>query len=64
MAEFQTHPRFQGCLIVSKNKEDPVKNESAGVVTKLFNGFSDAQGPLTPKSVMAYSRNSNIFKLL
>ena len=33
-------------------------------VTTLFNNFSDAQGQLTPKSVMESCRNSNPFKLL
>ena len=40
-----------GLLVVSKNEEDPIKNEG-GVVTTLFMNFSDAQGQLTPKSVM------------
>ena len=41
------------CLLVAcKNEEDPIKNEGARVVTTLFINFSDAQGQLTPKSVM------------
>ena len=43
-------------LVACKNKEDPIKN-GAGVVTTLFIAFSDAQGQLTPKSVMEYYRN-------
>ena len=39
-------------LLVASNEEDPIKNEEARVVTTLFINFSDAQGQLTPKSVM------------
>ena len=53
-----------GFLVVSKNEEDPIKNEGARVVTTLFIDFSDAQGQLTPKSVMESTRNSNSSKLL
>ena len=52
---------FPCCL---KNEEDPIKNEGARVVTTLFINFSDAQGKLTPKSVMEYCRNSNSSELL
>ena len=41
-----------GFLVACKNEEDSIKNEGARVVTKLFINFSDAQGQLTPKSVM------------
>ena len=51
-------------LIACMNDEDPIKNEGARVVTTLFINFSDAQGQLTPKSVMESCRNSNPFKLL
>ena len=47
-----------GLLVASKNEEDPIKNERARVVTTLFINFSDAQGQLTPKSVMESCRNS------
>ena len=40
-------------LVTCKNEDDPIKNEGARVVTLLFIVFSDAQGLLTPKSVMA-----------
>ena len=51
------------CLLVAcKNEEDPIKNEGARVVTTLFINFSDAQGQLTPKSVMESCRNSNQFQ--
>ena len=51
-------------LVACKNEEDPIKNEGARVVTTLFINFSDAQGQLTPKSVMESCLNSNTSKLL
>ena len=51
-------------LVACKNEEDSIKNEGARVVTTLFNDFSDAQGQLTPKSVMESCENSNPSKLL
>ena len=53
-----------GFLVASKNEEDPLKNEGARVVTTLFINFSDAQGELTPKSVMESCQNSNSSELL
>ena len=53
-----------GLLVACKNEEDPIKNEGARVVTTLFINFSDAQGQLTPKSVMESCRNPNPSKLL
>ena len=53
-----------GLLVACKNKEDPIKNEGARVVTTIFINFSDAQGQLTPKSVMESCRNSKPSKLL
>ena len=41
-----------GLLVACKNEEDTIKNEGARVVTTIFINFSDAQGQLTPKSVM------------
>ena len=41
-----------GLLVACKNKKEPVKSEGLRVVTTLFINFSDAQGQLTPKSVM------------
>ena len=52
-----------GFLVACKNDEDPIKDEGARVVTTLFINFSDAQGELTPKSVMESCRNSNSSKL-
>ena len=45
-------------LVACKNEEDQIKNEGARVVTTLFIDFSDAQGQLTPKSMMESCRNS------
>ena len=53
-----------GLLVACKNEEDPIKNEGARVVTTLFINFLDAQGQLTPKSVMESCRNSNSCELL
>ena len=53
-----------GLLVACKNEEDSSKNQGTRVVTTLFINFSDAQGQLTPKSVMESCRNSNISELL
>ena len=53
-----------GLLVACKNVEDPIKNEGARVVTTLFINFSDAQGQLTPKSVMESCGISNSSELL
>ena len=50
-------------LAACKNEEDPIKDDGARVVTTLFINFSDAQGQLTPKSVMESCGNSNSSKL-
>ena len=52
-----------GLLVACKNEEDPIKNEGARVVTTLFMYFFEAQGQLTPKSVIGSCRNSNSSKL-
>ena len=41
-----------GFLVACKNEEDPIKKEGARVVSSLFIDLSNAQGQLTPKSVM------------
>ena len=53
-----------GFLVACKNEEDQIQNEGARVVTTLFIDFSDAQGQLTPKSVMEYCRNSTASEFL
>ena len=47
-------------LVTCKNKEDPIKNEGARVVTTLFIDFSEAQGQLT----LNQRRNTAEFKLI
>ena len=47
-----------GLLVACKNEEDPIKNEGSRVVTTFFINFWDAQGQLTPKSVMESCRIS------
>ena len=47
-------------LVTCNNKEDPIENEGARVVTRLLIDFSNAQGQLTPKSVMELPK----FKLI
>ena len=53
-----------GLLVACKNEVDPIKNEGARVVTTLFIIYSDAQGQLTPMSLMESCRNSNSSELL
>ena len=50
-------------IVTCKNEQDPIKIEGARVVM-LFIDFSDAQGQLTPKSVMESCQNSNYSTLL
>ena len=45
-------------------EEDPIKNEGARVLTRLYDVFSDAQGQLTPKTAAEFCPNSNSSKLL
>ena len=49
-------------LVTCNNEEGPIKNEGARVVTRLFIDFSDAQGQITPKSVMESCQISNSSK--
>ena len=51
-------------LVTCKNEEDPIKNEGTRVLTSLYVDFSDAQGQLTPQSVVQSRRNANKSKLL
>ena len=53
-----------GLLVACKNEENPIKNKGARVVTTFFIIFSDAQGQLTPMSVMESCLNSISFELL
>ena len=51
-------------LVTCKYEEDPIKNEGARVLTRLYDVFSDAQGQLIPKSAAEFCPNSNSSKLL
>ena len=64
LPNFEPIQDFMGVLVACKNEAIPIKNEGARVVTTLFIDFSDAQGQLTPKSVMESCGNSNPSKLL
>ena len=50
-------------LITCKYEEDPIKNRGARVFTTLYLNFSDAQGQITPESVVVSGRNLNSSKL-
>ena len=51
-------------LLTCKNEEDPMKNEAARVLTRLYINFSDPQGQVTLQSVVEFRQNSNSSKLL
>ena len=51
-------------LVIYKYEEDPIKNEGARVLTRLYDIFSDAQGQLTPKSAAEFCPYSNSSQLL
>ena len=51
-------------LLTCKYEEDPIKNEGARVLTRLYDIFSNAQGQRTPKSAAEFCPNSNSSKLL
>ena len=59
-----SHYKSMGIFPNAKGQLTPIKNEGARVVTTLFIDFSDAQGQLTPKSVMESCQNSNPSKIL
>ena len=50
-------------LVTCKYEEDPIKNNSARVVTTLYSNFSDAQGQITLMLVSVSGRNLNSSKL-
>ena len=50
-------------FVTCKNEEDPIKIEGARVFTTLYINFSDAQGQITPASVVVSGRNLNSSKL-
>ena len=50
-------------LVICKY-EDPIINEGARVLTRLYDVCSDAQGQLTPKSAAEFCPNSKSSKFL
>ena len=64
LPKFEPIQAFIAVLVTCKNEEDAIKNEGARVLTSLLFDSSDAQGQLTPKSVVEFRRNSNSSKLL
>ena len=64
LPKFELIRAFIVVLVTCKNEEDQIKNEGARVLTSLLFDFSDAQGQITPKSVVEFRRNSNSSKLL
>ena len=50
-------------LVTCKNEEDPNKNEGARVFTTFYINFSDAQGQISPESLVVSARILNSFKL-
>ena len=51
-------------LLTCKNEEYLINNEGARVFTTLYINFSDAQGQITPQSVVVSDQNLNSSKLL
>ena len=51
-------------LVTCKNEKDPIKTEEARVLTTSYIDFSDAQGQLTPQTVIGFSPISNSSVLL
>ena len=64
LPKFKLIQAFIVGLVTCKNEEDPIKNEGARVLTRLYDVFSDAQGQLSPKSAAEFCPNSNSSKLL
>ena len=51
-------------LITCQYEEDPIKNRGARVFTTLYINFSDAQGQITPQSLVRSGRISNSSEML
>ena len=56
---YELSPDLMVILVTFKNEEDPIEKE--GVFRTLYIIFSDAQGHITPESVVVSGRN---FKLI
>ena len=71
LPKFKLIQAFMHVLDTCKNEEDPIKNEGARVFTrflplfmKSMGIFPDAQGQLTPQSMVRSGRISNSFEIL
>ena len=69
LPKFELIQAFIVVLVTCKNEEDPIKNEGARALTRFSQyksmGFSsDAQGQLTPQSLVESGQNSNSFGIL
>ena len=68
LPKFELIQAFIVVLITCKTEEDPIKNEGARVLTSFPHyksmGFTDAQGQLTPQSLIESGRNSNSLEIL
>ena len=60
---FETIRDFMVVLVSCKNEEDPIKKQGARVFTALYINFSDAQGQITPESVVVSGHNLDSSKL-
>ena len=58
--KFKLNQDFMVVLLTDKNEEDPIKNESARVLTRLYINFLEAQWQLTPQSVVEFRQISLI----
>ena len=50
-------------LLTCKIEDDPIKNDGARVLTRLYINYSDNEGHLTPQSVVKSGRNSTSSEL-
>ena len=62
--KFELIQAFMHVLLTCKNEVDQIKNEGARVFTRflpllVYGGFPDAQGHLTPQSLVRSGRISN-----
>ena len=69
LPKFNLIQAFIVVLVTCKNEEDQIKNEGARVLTrssqyKSMGIFSDAQGQLTPQSLVKSGRNLNSSRIL
>ena len=69
LPKFELIQAFMHVLDTCKNEEDPIKNEGARVLTRflpllVYGDYSDAEGQLTPQSLVQSGRISNSSKML